>query len=449
MLAGEQDPTLRLDDRRLELGLLLGREHRECAARPSIAVPGMRGAHLVHLADTGMDPRDVVERLLEPRLLVHRPPLERVLAPGVGGEQHAALGRRVGRRIVHPPDRHVGDRGTAEDAVVGLPDALADLEEHLGRGVVIQLADGALLGVRERLERLDRAQDGERKRADGVVAAGSEATRLRLEVDGHAFGILVDGEDLGAEADLLMKFGVERVRESVHPARDLLHVDVGLADVLAQDLDDRVVHVGFDEVHDRVVLDGSLRPALHAQELEQRVLVVIAHDLLPGLVACLLDHPSQVTGRAFPELVGGPTALVLGQVEGQAFGLGVGLGGRHPDAAHVDETLRIAHHERAKRQPEEVAVFERQVVDARDAHAARLGVQTRREAPQRVDAAAHPILGFEDQDLVALPLQFVRGDQSRQAGAQHDDPLGGAGASVEAIGRDGEGLGRDGRRLIG
>src|SRR5262249_36145030 len=83
MLAREQDSSLRPDDVRLERSLLTGRKQRERSPRPSVAVPGVRGANLVHLADPGMDPGHVIERLLEARLLVHGTPLERVLAPGV------------------------------------------------------------------------------------------------------------------------------------------------------------------------------------------------------------------------------------------------------------------------------------------------------------------------------------------------------------------------------
>ena len=90
VLAREQDPALGPQDVRLERGLLPRREQRERAARPSVAVPGVGGAALVDLPDAGMDAGHVVERLLEPGLLVHGTPLERILAPGVGREQHAA-----------------------------------------------------------------------------------------------------------------------------------------------------------------------------------------------------------------------------------------------------------------------------------------------------------------------------------------------------------------------
>ena len=215
-----------------------------------------------NVPDPGMDPGHVVERLLQTRLLVHGAPLEGVLAPGVGGEQHPALGRRVGRRVVEAPHRQVGDRGAADDAVVLLPDALTDLEDDLGGGVVVELADGAPLLVREGLDGLDRPQHGERHRAHGVVTDRPVAPRLGLVMDHDRAGLLVDGEDLGPQADLAMQLPEEGGGQPIHPADDLLHVHVRLADVLAQDLDDRVVHVGLEEVHDRVVLDGALAPAL-------------------------------------------------------------------------------------------------------------------------------------------------------------------------------------------
>ena len=147
VLAGEVDPALGADDVGLELGLLLGREHGEGAAGPSVSVPGVRGSDLVHLADAGVDARDVVERLFLARLVVHGAPLQRVLAPRVRGEQHASRGARIGGRVVHAADRQVGHGATAMDAVLGLPDALADLEQDLRRGVVVQLPDRPLLPV--------------------------------------------------------------------------------------------------------------------------------------------------------------------------------------------------------------------------------------------------------------------------------------------------------------
>ena len=53
-------------------------------------------------------------------------------------------------------------------------------------------------------------------------------------------------------------------------------------------------------------------------------------------------------------------------------------------AAEVDQCLRVAHHERPQRQPEQVAVAEREVVGARDAHARR----PRRTGPARTGTGA-------------------------------------------------------------
>jgi hypothetical protein len=42
------------------------------------------------------------------------------------------------------------------------------------------------------------------------------------------------GRDFRPEPDHIRQLGEERVRQPIHAADDLLHVDVGLADVLAQ-----------------------------------------------------------------------------------------------------------------------------------------------------------------------------------------------------------------------
>src|SRR5689334_4217140 len=100
MLAGEVDAALGLRDRAVELALLAGVEERERAAGPAVLVPRVGRAALVDVADPRVDLRHVLERLLEARLLVHRAPARRVLAPGVRGQQHAARGGLARRRIV-------------------------------------------------------------------------------------------------------------------------------------------------------------------------------------------------------------------------------------------------------------------------------------------------------------------------------------------------------------
>ena len=104
-----------------------------------------------------------------------------------------------------------------------------------------------------------------------------------------------------------------------------------------------------------------------------------------------------------------------------------------PLAADVDEALRVAHHERPELEAELLAVAERQVVDARDAHRAGLGVQARRELAERVDAAADAVLGLQDQRVVARPRELVAGDEAGHAGADDDHPLAGLVAALEPV----------------
>ena len=86
-----------------------------------------------------------------------------------------------------------------------------------------------------------------------------------------------------AEVHGIFQLGIERIGQAIHTANDGAHVDIRPTEVFAQDLDDGVVHVGLDEVHDRVVLDRFLREATHLEEFVQRVLVVATHDLNPRL----------------------------------------------------------------------------------------------------------------------------------------------------------------------
>src|SRR4051794_33489262 len=132
VLAGEVDPPLRPQDRVLKSRLLLGREERESAASPAVAVPRMRRANLEDAPDAAMDLLDIVERLLDAHLIVHRAPLQGILAPGVRGQQDGAGGRRVRRRVVQAAYGKVGHaRAAVDDAVRLLPDPLADLEQDL------------------------------------------------------------------------------------------------------------------------------------------------------------------------------------------------------------------------------------------------------------------------------------------------------------------------------
>ena len=91
--------------------------------------------------------------------------------------------------------------------------------------------------------------------------------------------------------------------------------------------------------------------------------------------------------------------------------------------ADVHQALRVAHHERPQRQPELLAVRQGQVVRARDPHGAGLGVEARREGAQRVDPAADAVLRLEHDDVVALPLQLVRGHQAGEPGTDDHHPL--------------------------
>ena len=70
---------------------------------------------------------------------------------------------------------------------------------------------------RETVEGFDRAKHGERQRDDAVVGADAEAAGLRLEVDGHAVGILVEREDVRPEADLVLELAEEGVGQASIP----------------------------------------------------------------------------------------------------------------------------------------------------------------------------------------------------------------------------------------
>ena len=88
---------------------------------------------------------DVFERLEDAVVGRERSPPLRVLAPRVAREHHAAAGVATVVGVVHVAHREVGDGAAADDAVVLLPEPAPELEEHLRRRVVVELADRALL----------------------------------------------------------------------------------------------------------------------------------------------------------------------------------------------------------------------------------------------------------------------------------------------------------------
>ena len=252
-------------------------------------------------------------------------------------------------------------------------------------------------------------------------------------MNGDRIAVLVDRVDLCPEPDPVLELVVERVRQVVRAADDLLHVLVGLAEVLAELLRDRVVDAGLHEVHDAVHLDGALGEALGLQELAQREAVVLAHDVLPAGDRVGLEHRLEVLRRLLPQVRRGASSLVVGNGEAQLVRREGGLLRGHPPAADVHETLRVAHQERPEAEAEVLAVPERQVVDARDPHRARLGVEAGRERAKRVDAPANTVLGLEDERIVARSRQLVARDEAGHPGTDDDDPRGGLVASLEGI----------------
>ena len=149
MLAGEVDPAFGRDDRVVEQCLLARVEQRERATGVLVVVPHLRRAHL-ELADRlGVDAGDVFERLHDPVVRRQRAPALRILAPGVARQHHAAAGVATVVGVVHVAHGEIGDGATADDAVVLFPEPAPELQEHLGRGVVVELADRALLHARE------------------------------------------------------------------------------------------------------------------------------------------------------------------------------------------------------------------------------------------------------------------------------------------------------------
>ncbi len=140
--------------------------------------------------------------------------------------------------------------------------------------------------------------------------------------------------------------------------------------------------------------------------------------------------------------------LGRGEAEGQLFGMLIRLGRGHALAADVHEAVGVAHHEWPHGQVEKAAVLERQVVRARDAHRAGLGVEIGAERrAQGVDATANTTLRLEHDRVVALALELERGHEAGNATADDQYALALTRAVVQPCPGHSQGVGGH-RRLI-
>ena len=292
----------------------------------------------------------------------------------------------------------------ANDAVVVLPDPLPDLEQDLGRRVVVELPDRALLGARENgVSDLDRAA----ARRTAPCRSRSRRARLNrpdsvLKWTRHAVRVLVDGEDLGAEADLVL-----RAPRRTRSGRASMPPTIACMSTYAPPRSSRSTSTtelcmsALDEVHDRVVLDRALatspwrRRNSYSEYWSYRATI----SSQPAWPSCS-TIAAQVADRRLPQLVRGAPALAMARARTAGVS---GSRVRPPPSvmrwpADVHEALGVAHHERPHRQVEQLAV-------ARASGRARAGCASPpasayspgANVAQRVDAAADAVLRLEHE----------------------------------------------------
>src|SRR5690625_3199429 len=194
------------------------------AERPGHAVPADGEAGLELLVVLRVHLAAVVKRPLDALFRRHARNLVRdVAAVRVRAEHHTLLFEEVVVRVGNLGDRQVGARNTTVNAVVFLPEAALELQPHLGGGSVRNAGDcflesGAEVGA-------DLAEDGQRNRADAVVArrlfhfTGIEV----LVTHAHLTVVLTDFGDFGAVADQVTDLAFEACGNPVHPAHGLEH----------------------------------------------------------------------------------------------------------------------------------------------------------------------------------------------------------------------------------
>src|SRR5690349_16008907 len=147
MFPREMDAAFRFDDLIMPQSLLTGIKEGERSARVGIVMPHMRGARLELLPDLRMDHRNIFNCLLDPFVRKEGTPALGILRPGVACQKDASPRFLAVIGVVQVADSEIGDSPTAIDAVIFLPEPAPRLEEDLGRGIVVQLTDGALLGA--------------------------------------------------------------------------------------------------------------------------------------------------------------------------------------------------------------------------------------------------------------------------------------------------------------
>src|SRR5215213_1347596 len=143
-------------------------------------MPHVGCAGLKLLADLRMDDCHLFNRLLDAFVWQKRAPALGILGPGIACQQNAATGIFAIICMIQVANGEVCYRATAINAIILFLETAAGLEEYFGRGIVMQLANGALFSSREGLEHLHMPQHREWDRDDRIVATRFEATHPRL-----------------------------------------------------------------------------------------------------------------------------------------------------------------------------------------------------------------------------------------------------------------------------
>src|SRR5829696_6505781 len=134
---------------------------------------------------------------------------------------------------------------------------------------------------------------------------------------GDALGRLIDRRDFGAESDVVLQVFVERARQEVQTADDLLHVLERAANDLAQLLYHGGVHVRLAEAHYPVQLDRALGEAARDEELAGRELIELLEQKVQRSNAAFFVALPELARCLVPKLSPGLALLVIREVEGQ------------------------------------------------------------------------------------------------------------------------------------
>ncbi len=126
-----------------------------------------------------------------------------------------------------------------------------------------------------------------------------------------------------------------------------------------------------------------------------------------------------------PQLRGGLASLMLVKFIAEQFGILTKFAQAHAPAVDKDVAVGVVHRKGRGFEAELGHIRHGEVVRAGETHSSRLGVQTvAKRFTVSLQASAHALLRFEQDNIVSGAFELVRRHQTRHARADDEDAFG-------------------------